>query len=286
MSPAPSGTNAAPSGAPSPSAAPSPSGASSGAPILTGSSPEPSPSGAASSPGPTGSPAPPAAPDSASLIAAAEAAGTIDHDTALLYELYAALDYPSLPPAYQSTNPAAPEATTVLAELSARFAKLSPDLQAKVAPFFMRPDDPGSIWAKRRTALRPATGSIALAGYTADTDCTTGAIFQCRDAGNTPIRLWFEAGSADGEAQAVALAAEIQSSRMWTKEQIAMLGHTPCSDGKMTANGGNSLLDVYLVSTNDFAFDGRSDTINRGTVDGVTPTVILTDEGIQEPGRR
>ena len=273
LSPAPSETMPAPSGSPPAPDAPS------ALPSVPGLSPEPSPGEPASSPGPTSSPAPPAAPDSASLIAAAEAAGTIDHDTALLYDLYAALDYASLPPAYQSTNPAAPEATTVLAELSARSSTLSPDLQAKVAPFFLRPDDPGSIWAKRATARRSPADSAVLAAYTAAIG------YGYVDAASAPIRVWFPKPGGEALVQrAVDLATEIDASKMWSKEQAAMLGHTPCSDAKLTHDGGSGFLDVYLISTNDFSFDGRASSLKLSgseTAEGVTDPVILSGDALK-----
>ncbi len=100
------------------------------------------PSGAdatASPAGPSTGPADRSAPSSGSLIAAAEQAGTIDHDTALVDQLMAALDYASLPAAYQSANPAEADATTILAELTGRLGKLAPDLAAKVAPLLPAP---------------------------------------------------------------------------------------------------------------------------------------------------
>jgi hypothetical protein len=239
---------AAPSATPSTSPAPTPG--------TSGSITPPSSTGGASSP------APQIEADSVTKIAAAEAAGTIDHDTALVYELYAALDYGRLPVEYQSSNPAAPEATTILAELSLRGAQLSPDLQAKVAPFLLRPDDPASSWATRSAARGPVAEPIVAAAYVAEVDCTVGPYFACVDAGNTPVRVWYDISQGGAKEQAVALAAEIDRVHMWTTEQIAMLGHTPCSDGNLLHNGGNNLLDIYVVSKPDFAFDGRKATLN------------------------
>jgi Family of unknown function (DUF6055) len=223
-------------------------------------SPTGSPGGSAlpTQPGESGAPtpAPQLEADSASKIATAEQAGTIDQDLALVYRLYAALDYSSLPAEYSSSNPAAPEATGILAELSLRRTELSPDLQAKVAPFFMRPDDPASVWAKRLAAQGDVSGLAVAAAYVAqaEADCTAGPFFACVDAVNTPIRVWYDISASGAAEEAAALAAEVDSSHMWTKEQTAMVGHTPCSDGQ---KGGNSRLDLYLVSTLTFAFDGR-----------------------------
>jgi hypothetical protein len=202
------------------------------------------------------SPAPQVEADSVSKIDAAELAGTIDPDLALVSRLYAALDYGSLPAEYLSSNPAAPEATGILAELSLRLPQLSPDLRAKVAPFLLRPDDAASIWGKRLAPASQVNQVTLAAAYVAqaEADCTAGPYFACVDAVNTPIRVWYDISGEGAAEQAAALAAEIDASHMWTKEQTAMVGHTPCSDGQ---RGGNSRLDFYLVSTAKFAFDGR-----------------------------
>jgi hypothetical protein len=187
-------------------------------------------------------------PDSMAKIEAAEQAGAIDHDTALLYGLYAALDYPSLPPDYRSDNPAAPDGTSILAELRGRFERLSPDLQANVAMFFLRPTDPASIWAKRAQPTGAGAGPVALAAYTA-----SGVVdYKYVDAEAAPVRVWYAAPLGEQEQRlAIQLADEIDQSQMWDKERRAMLGRIPCSDDPLHSGaatlGGDDRLDVYLV---------------------------------------
>jgi hypothetical protein len=213
-------------------------------------------------------PTAPSDPNSSSLIEAAEQAGTIDHDTALLYQLYSALDYGRLPAAYQSDNPAAPEATAILAELSLRLPQMSADLRAAVAPYFKRPSDPSSVWARRPATSHSNSAAIVLAAYSVDDCPQNGTVTHCVDAGLAPIRVWYPA--LEGlDAKAAALAAEIDRSGMWDKEQAAMLGHTPCGDAgpgrDLYENGGDDLLDIYLIPTGfglaDLDFSGRR---NRG----------------------
>ena len=114
------------------------------------------------------------------------------------------------------------------------------------------------MWAKRCAAQGRGDGHVVTAAFVAQAGCAAGPFFACLDVGLTPMRIWYDISVDGAEAQAADLAAEVQSSQMWQKEQAAMVGHTPCSDGALGHNGGNSLLDVYLVSTVDFAFDGRS----------------------------
>jgi hypothetical protein len=212
------------------------------------------------SPGPsttdgTSSPEPQAEADSTGKIDAAEAAGTIDHDTALVDKLYASLDYASLPAEYRSSNPATLEATTILAELSDRLDQLPPDLRAKVTPFLLRPDDPGSFWQQR--LARTASGSARFAAFTASVEMDS------IDADVAPVRVWFATPLGASERDlAVRLADEIDRSQMFDKERVAMLGHVPCTDNDLTHNGGSSRLDIYLVyPETGLDWGGRSDTL-------------------------
>ena len=224
-------------------------------------------------------------PSSSSLIETAEQAGTIDHDTALLYHLYSALDYGSLPAAYRSESAAAPDATTILAELSLRSADLSPDLQEKVAPFFKRPSDPGSVWAGRFGVAR-TPGRAALAAYTAVVGCPDRTMYAgCVDA-DALIRVWYE--DLPGMAEkATGLVDEIDGSEMWAKEQASMPKGTVCADADLTGasplrNGGNGRLDIYLVPTGDgrsgnLDFAGR--TAALGLPDGSVANGVTVPDG-------
>jgi len=229
-------------------------------------------------------------PSSSSLIEAAQRAGTIDHDTALLYQLYSALDYGSLPAAYQSDNASAPDATRILAELSLRSMRMAPDLQAKVGPFFKRPSDPGSIWAGRFVAAR-TPGRAALAADTAVVGCPDRTMYTgCVDA-DSRIRVWYE--DLPGMAEkATALADEIDGSEMWAKEQAAMPKGTVCSDADLTGasglrNGGNGRLDIYLLPTGGGAsgnldFAGR--TAALGLPDGSVANGVAVPDGTDSCG--
>jgi hypothetical protein len=230
--------------------------------------------GSSAGPGPTGDgsvPAPALELDATGKIDAAEAAGKIDHDTALVYKVYASLDYPSLPVEYHSSNPAAPDATTTLAELGGRLDQLPAALQAKVAPFFLRPDDPDSFWQHRLSPT--AAGTIKLAAFAA------AIPLESIDADSTPVRVWYASPLGTSErALAVQLADEIDRSAMWEKEKVAMLGHTPCTDGDLAHNGGSSRLDIYLVYPGTgLDFGGRSDTLGYNENDQPNNGVDIND---------
>jgi hypothetical protein len=257
-------------------------------PSQTPPSPSPSaPASAGADTGPIGSPVPTggtasAAPQatvaSSTLIDDAEQAGTIDHATALAYQLFASLDYASLPAAYQSSNPAEPEATTILAELADRLDQLAPDLRAKVAPFYLRPTDPASFWQRRLT--RTASVGIRLAAFTAATE------MDYVDADSAPIRVWYATPLGTSErALAVQLADEIDASHMWDKEKAAMLGHEPCADSNLAQNGGSGRLDIYIVyPVTGLDWGGRSSTVTRIDPDTHKATVANGLTTLDGPG--
>jgi len=231
-----------------------------------------SPAGGASSPGIT------TEPDSMAKIGDAERAGRIDHPTALAYELFAALDYASLPAEYHSSNPAEPEATTILAELGEVLGQLPADLQAKVAPFFLRPDDPASFWQQR--LARTASVGIRLAAFTASVE------MDYVDADSAPIRVWYATPLGTSErALAVQLADEIDSSAMWDKEKTAMLGRTPCGDSSLNDNGGSGRLDIYVVyPVTGLDWGGRTSTVTRVDPDTREETVANGLTTLDGPG--
>jgi hypothetical protein len=92
------------------------------------------------------------------------------------------------------------------------------------------------------------------------------ADFAYVDARNTPVRVWYLKSKRGAQQLATKLAAEIDSSRMWQKEQ-AVLGRIPCSDAALEENGGDGRLDIYLVKPGKSV--GRTD--SEGESGQITP---------------
>lgn len=80
------------------------------------------------------------------LIDEAEAAGTIDHETAIKYKMLAMFKDESLPTEYQSELVDYRVGSTLFKEVRAEYDSLSAETQATLDPFFKRPDDAGSYW--------------------------------------------------------------------------------------------------------------------------------------------
>ena len=222
----------------------------------------------------------------------------IDHDTALVDKLEAALDYASLPVEFQSSNPATPEATGILAELSTRLSSLSAELQTKVAPFFLRPSDPDSFWRKGPATTAVAPGSIRLASISLAEYKISLIDYKYVDAAQTKVRVWYPVCSAlvpvedchdpiEGPPfveRAQQLADEIDRSEMWNKEKTAMLGHEPCTDATSANNGGDGRLDIYLVVPFvGLDWGGREGTLDSSTY-GKTLAGAAVPEAVGQPG--
>jgi hypothetical protein len=236
----------------------------------------PAPSGGASAT--VGTPAPgtsvPSAPVAVAVpsmmdkIEAAERNGTLDHDTALVYELYAALDVGSLPSEYLSDSNEAPEGTGPLAELVGRLDQLTPELRGRVEPILKRPTEVDSFWALRdQRSSQGVVSPLALSApitlaQADDLDLEYGFV----DANiSTPIRVWYALARGDSERQlAQKLATEAETTDMWAKEKKAMVGRQPCSDLEQEdpRNGGNENLDVYLIRPlTSLSWNGRTATV-------------------------
>ena len=82
-------------------------------------------------------------PTSQDLIGAALTAGTIDYAQSLEYRLWSLFSDPQLPDAFVGGGSAG-EDTSVFLELHDALPTLDADAQAKLAPYLLRPDNPGS----------------------------------------------------------------------------------------------------------------------------------------------
>jgi hypothetical protein len=193
--------------------------------------------------------APPPPPTSLYKIEAAEQAGEIDHDTALLYTLYAYYDRDSLPTEYQGDDSTLiVEGMHVFGEITTRLDSMPAGVRAKAEPFLLRPDNPASFWNRPPSAQQPeglSNPQPALARATP----TLPAGWDKVDASNTNIRIWYPRPE-DGPGLATLaadLAREIDASDMWNKEKRVMKGKEPCPDTTLAQNGGSPHFDVYLT---------------------------------------
>jgi hypothetical protein len=178
----------------------------------------------------------PAGPSSYELIAAALAAAEIDAETAHKYRVFAAFNDSRLPAAYRGDDTRSGEPTSHLAAARAAFAAFSAETQADLAPFFRRPDEPGS-WITLATVGGQAAATRALAA---------AVTWQTFSAAGGKVKVWAQDRYPGDAAKAQDVATAL-TARIWNKVAGVMTPPDPVSDAGLPNNGGDGALDVYLV---------------------------------------
>jgi len=95
------------------------------------------------------------------LIEKAYEAGTIDYHTSLMYRVWALFRAPGLPEEYDGVGTRG-EDTSLFFEVARERAAFSADIEAAVAPYLVRPDDPASIFSRLTAEIGGGTGTPVL----------------------------------------------------------------------------------------------------------------------------
>jgi hypothetical protein len=190
---------------------------------------------------------PPFEPPSTSqtLIADALARGDIDYPTSLVYRAWALFADSSLPAQYDGETWQHEDASLFL-EIQAAWPDLSPEVQATLQPFVLRPTEPGSYWY-------PAAQGIAPAAATAAKECPfqPGAPTPDWRTTETEHFVIWSCGqgdpNSDVDADKRAVVAAV-AEEVWS----AMVPETgaPRGDDLPTGPAPQQRLDVYLVTPN------------------------------------
>jgi hypothetical protein len=183
-------------------------------------------------------------PTSDELIARALAAGKLDAETALVYQVFAAYADPRLPAAYRGKDGpiAAPLAPELLDE---RFATLSPANKALLAPFRMLPTDEGS-WYELQAAAQP---ELLPAGEVSS--AAARITWQSYGEPGLPYKVWYQTRFPADETRARIVFAELKR-LIWNK-LTDLMGRGPLDDAALPNNGGDGRFDIYLVNANTVA---------------------------------
>ena len=203
------------------------------------------------------------APTSYQLIDRALEAKRIDEETAHKYRVFAAFGDSRLPAAYRGTD-SRPEPPPEVAIAGSLLDTFSPQTRSELAPFFMRPDEPGS-WITLATvsgqepapdAPKPPDGAGSyssrgggdgfLARYAAAAARGTGqSAWRSFPAAGGKAKVWAQNRYPGDAAKAQALANAL-TSHIWDK-LTRLMGKTPKTDAAFLKNGGDDALDFYLV---------------------------------------
>lgn len=186
-------------------------------------------SGMQPDPGNPGNPGPGAGKSSKTLIEEAEKAGTITHEQALVYEVFALFGDSRLPAQFRTSVPAVD--SRVLAHVRDEWAGLSPQARADLLPFLLPPNAPGS-WHELTTVGVQA----GLQAQAVEWRWVVSA---------SGVKVWYQTRYQGDDAKAAGVAAAIDSV---IKPKLDEVMDRPwMTDGGQPTNGGDERLDIYLI---------------------------------------
>jgi hypothetical protein len=191
---------------------------------------------------PVGTPNPTRLPSTVERIDRALANGALPSETALIYKVYAAFGDERLPVEYRGDD-SRPSGSLILQEVAQRFPALSKDAQSTLAPFFLRPNMPGS-WLSLRAANAGLSPKQAKAVIGQDTrpDPTEMDFVATSDG---KVRVWWQKIRPQDAMKAHSLVIEIQSNIWPALTGLRM--REPSDETAKPDNGGSGALDVYLL---------------------------------------
>jgi hypothetical protein len=206
-------------------------------------------------------------PTTYALIDRALEAKRLDEETAHKYRVFAAFGDERLPREYRGAVERGDRASEI-DRAGARLETFSSATRAELAPYFMRPDQPGS-WVELTGADEPAPvvggrrGGLFLASYAFARQPRPPAPVTWRKfpAVGGKVMVWAQDRYAGDAAKAEAIARAMDADRIWTR-LTGLMGREPVSDVLINPNGGDGALDIYLVHP---ALERDPDTGQRST---------------------
>jgi hypothetical protein len=218
-------------------------------------------------------------PSSQLLIEQALRAGTIDYETSLLYRVWALFHAPELPEAYDGDGSAGEDAYLFL-ELSRARSTLRAEIEAAVAPYLVRPDDPASIFSQPLTTLRSKTARAELAPATVG--CALNDVGQpdWRAHETTNFVVWSCGGGVGGTDQHATgrVVTGTIAEEVWAA--MAEPFAAPLPDDYAAGPGRQSRTDIYILDTNQCRLRGGFCTpIPKKTLAAAAPATPCAREG-------
>ena len=191
-------------------------------------------------------------PTTYALIDRALEAKRIDEETAHKYRVFAAFGDQRLPPDYRGAFEQG-DRSIEIDRAGARLATFSAETRAALAPYFMRPDEPGS-WVALSGAndsvpvVGGRRGGLLLASYAFVRQPQPPAAITWRKfpAVGGKVMVWAQDRYPGDAAKAEAVARAMDADRVWAR-LTGLMRREPVSDVLITPNGGDGALDIYLV---------------------------------------
>ncbi|MDQ1302502.1 MAG: hypothetical protein QG595_485 [Pseudomonadota bacterium] len=186
-------------------------------------------------------------PTSEQKIAKALADGEIDDETALVYRVYAVFGDPRLPAQYRGDDSNVFD-SMVMGEVADRLATLSAENRAILEPFTIAPPYEGSWW-RRGEAAAAAAPRIEAAGRAKPSaipcpGCPDDIWSNVSQAGGH-VRVWWRTTYPADQTYANTILNAVEA-KIWG-ELTTLMGRAPLSDLLESGNGGDGLLDIYVL---------------------------------------
>ena len=171
--------------------------------------------------------------------------GEIVTGTALVYQAYALFGGP-LPPQYRGDDSQVIDTGFGL-RVRALWGTLQPATQAALAPYLLPPSAPGSWDALQQQpgsppALAPAAQSAAPAAQSAAPAAADWATIHNT---GSQVKVWYHASIGGDFLKAKTVAGAVDAD-IWNTLANTM-GPAPLGDANENPNGGDDLIDIYLV---------------------------------------
>ena len=205
-------------------------------------------------------------------IADALAAGSIDHDTSLLYRLYALAGDPRLPDDFVGSG-GDEEDLPLFSEIEQALPQMSAAMRAAAHPFLVRPDHPDSVYRRPGTAsarnhpLSAHGEHPRAAAAPPASDCAAGVQWRSSRSTRIPVRVWSECYEDPITTSLATIQASLTMSifeKIWAP-MTGLMG-PPLLDGDtildqngkdITDNGGDDAIDVYIVNSYSLTRNGK-----------------------------
>lgn len=190
------------------------------------------------------------------LIAAAEDAGAISHEEALIYSVFEDFGDPRLPAEFEARNSPASEGNS-LELVAEEWTSLSQQTRDTLDPFFVPPTYVGS-WAQpqaaglARASGRGSTGASVAAATSTPGGGTCEAIGEISDAWglvrtqNGKVTVWYQESFAQGRERAQTIARAIDR-RIWPKLTGTFQAPLPDDGPAAACQGPDSSIDLILA---------------------------------------
>ena len=172
------------------------------------------------------------------LIDTALAKGTIDHETALTYKVYAQFLDIRLPSAYLGSVNLNTD-SHIIDEIQSEFPDLSPETQAILLPYLVPPVYQGA-WGPPAEGASTNVNTIDLPCSQIETDQ-----WDSKSAMHSPVRFWW-LKSRPGDEDVANSFMTAMDDEIWPK-LTTLMGRIPLPDEGTECNGGGPEFDIYIT---------------------------------------